>query len=135
MKISYILWMAVLTVTTVKAQQNEWENLFNGKNLKNWKKLGGTASYIMEEGGITGIAIMNSPNTFLATAKEYTNFVLEFETNMDEGINSGIQIRSHSKPDFENGRVHGLQVEIEDSKRAWAGGAMDFTGRGASCAA
>jgi hypothetical protein len=130
MKINYMLWIAVFAGATVQAQQGEWENLFNGKNLKNWKKLGGTATYVIEEGGITGITALNSPNTFLATAKEYTNFVLEFETNMDEGLNSGVQIRSHSKPDFESGRVHGLQVEIEDSKRAWAGGLYDEARKG-----
>lgn len=130
MKINYLFWMAVLTVTNVQAQQIEWENLFNGKNLKNWKKLGGTATYVMEEGGITGITALNSPNTFLASAKEYSNFVLEFETKMDEGLNSGVQIRSHSNPEFENGRVHGLQVEIEDSKRAWAGGIYDEARKG-----
>jgi hypothetical protein len=110
MNIKYMFWIAVFAGTAVQAQQSEWENLFNGKNLKNWKKLGGNATYVMEDGGITGITTLNSPNTLLATGKEYTNFVLEFETNMDEGLNSGVQIRSQSKPDFENGRVHGLQV-------------------------
>ncbi len=130
MKYSLIFWMAVLSVTVLQAQQSEWENLFNGKNLKNWKKLGGAATYVLEEGGITGITTPNSPNTFLATAKEFTNFVLEFETNMDEGLNSGVQIRSHSNTEFENGRVHGLQVEIEDSKRGWAGGLYDEARKG-----
>jgi hypothetical protein len=130
MRISLLFWMAVLTVTVMHAQQNEWENLLNGKNLKNWKKLGGTATYVLEDGGITGITTLNSPNTFLASAREYANFVLEFETNMDEGLNSGVQIRSHSTPEFENGRVHGLQVEIEDSKRAWAGGLYDEARKG-----
>jgi hypothetical protein len=49
---------------------------------------------------------------------------------MDEGLNSGVQIRSHSNPEFENGRVHGLQIEIEDSKRAWAGGLYDEARKG-----
>jgi len=125
MKIKYMFWMAVFAGTAVQAQQGEWENLFNGKNLKNWKQLGGTASYVVEDGGISGISVLNSPNSFLATVREYTNFVLEFETKMDEGLNSGVQIRSHSNPEFEKGRVHGLQVETDDSKRSWAGGLYD----------
>ncbi len=130
MKIRYMFLIAVFAGTAAQAQQGEWENLFNGKNLKNWTKLGGTAAYEIEEGGIAGIATLNSPNTFLATAKEYTNFVLEFETNMDEGLNSGVQIRSHSRPDFKNGNVYGLQVEIEDSRQAWAGGIYDEERKG-----
>ena len=36
-----------------------------------------------------------------------------FEVKVDEGLNSGVQIRSLSKPDYKEGRVHGPQVEIE----------------------
>lgn len=49
---------------------------------------------------------------------------------MDEGLNSGVQIRSHSNKDYNNGRVHGPQVECEDSKRAWAGGIYDEARKG-----
>jgi hypothetical protein len=129
MKLNRILLMAVLIGSTVQAQQNGWETLFNG-NLKNWKKLNGNASFVVEEGGITGISASNTPNTFLATDKEYTNFILEYEMRMDAGLNSGVQIRSHSLPAYQNGRVHGLQVECDDSKRAWSGGLYDEARKG-----
>jgi hypothetical protein len=107
------------------AQKSEWENLFDGKSLKGWKEINGTAEYKVEDGCITGISKMDSPNSFLATSKEYTNFVLEYEMKMDEGLNSGVQIRSHSLESYQKGRVHGLQVECDDSKRAWTGGLYD----------
>jgi hypothetical protein len=49
---------------------------------------------------------------------------------VDTAMNSGVQIRSHSKPEFNNGRVHGYQVEIDPSSRQWSGGIYDEAGRG-----
>jgi hypothetical protein len=125
MNIKYLLCMTALAGMAVQAQQKDWETLFNGKNLNNWNKLNGTAGFVVEDGCITGVSAMNTPNTFLATAGEYTSFVLEYELKMDAGLNSGVQIRSHSLPAYENGRVHGLQVECDDSRRAWSGGIYD----------
>lgn len=45
-------------------------------------------------------------------------------------MNSGIQIRSNSLPQYQNGRVHGYQVEIDPSDRAWSGGIYDEGRRG-----
>jgi hypothetical protein len=49
---------------------------------------------------------------------------------MDEGLNSGVQIRSKSTVEFQNGRVHGMQVECEDSQRGWTGGLFDEARKG-----
>jgi hypothetical protein len=48
---------------------------------------------------------------------------------VDDRLNSGVQIRSESKPDYKNGRVHGYQVEIaagggsgfiyDEARRGW----------------
>ncbi|MFB6342521.1 DUF1080 domain-containing protein [Saccharicrinis sp. FJH62] len=114
---------SVLTHATVK-------ELFNGKNLKGWEKLNGTAEFKVKDGMITGISKTGSPNTFLATKKQYTNFILEYDIKMDEGLNSGVQIRSHSSKDFQNGRVHGLQVEADDSPRSWSCGIYDEARKG-----
>ena len=40
-------------------------------------------------------------------------------------MNSGVQFRSLSKPDYQNGRVHGYQVEVDPTDRAWSGGIYD----------
>ena len=122
--------MAALIGTTAKAQQNEWETPYNGKNLKELEKAERQCTFLVEEGCITGISAMNSSNSFLTTGKEYGNFVLEYEMKMDTGLNSGVQIRSHSIPAYEDGRVHGLQVECDDSKRAWSGGIYDEARKG-----
>lgn len=127
MKMKSIVLAGFITILSFPsiAQKEEWVTPFNGKNLKNWKKLNGEAEYIVEDGAITGISKTGTPNTFLTTGKEYANFILEYEMKMDEGLNSGVQIRSHSLESYNNGRVHGLQIECEDSKRSWAGGVYD----------
>ncbi len=107
-----------------------WQNLFNGKDLQGWKQLNGQAKYEVKNGEIVGTTVPNEPNSFLATEQEYGNFILELELFVDTSLNSGIQIRSLSKPDYQDGRVHGYQVEIDPSKRAWSGGLYDEARRG-----
>ena len=108
----------------------DWIQLFNGKNLDGWKVLNGTAEYKIKDGVIIGISKINTPNTFLATEKEYGNFILEYEAKVDNDLNSGVQIRSLSYPEYNNGRVHGYQVELDPSARAWTGGIYDEARRG-----
>lgn len=107
-----------------------WISLFNGKDLKGWKQLNGQAKYTVKDGAIIGTTVLNQPNSFLATEKEYGDFILELEFQVDPAMNSGIQVRSESNPAYENGRVHGYQVEIDPSKRAWSGGIYDEGRRG-----
>jgi hypothetical protein len=45
-------------------------------------------------------------------------------------MNSGIQVRSESTKDYRNGRVHGYQIEIDPSDRAWSGDVYDEGRRG-----
>ncbi|MFA9390094.1 MAG: DUF1080 domain-containing protein [Prolixibacteraceae bacterium] len=104
--------------------------LFNGKDLKGWKILNGKAAYSIENNEIKGTSTLHSPNSFLATEKLYTNFILEYDMKMDIGLNSGVQIRSLSKKEIMNGRVHGTQIECEDTQRGWAGGIYDEARKG-----
>lgn len=103
----------------------DWISLFNGRDLNGWKVSNGTARYNVDNGEIVGTSEPQTPNTFLVTDAVYTNFILEFETKMDEGLNSGVQVRSKSLDSYQKGRVHGLQIECEDTKRAWGGGIYD----------
>ena len=131
-KIFLTLVLCGLVLQAARAQSNEqdWVQLFNGKNLKGWKKLNGKAEYKIEGNTITGYSRMNTPNTFLATEKNYGDFILELEVKVDNELNSGIQIRSNSLKDYRDGRVHGYQVEIDPSPRAYSGGIYDEARRG-----
>lgn len=130
MKRTVLLSSVLVIVTMLGFSQATWEPLFNGKNLKNWTKINGTADFKVENGTIVGITRMNTPNTFLATKKTYGDFILEFEFKTNDEINSGVQFRSLSDPAYQNGRVHGYQLEIDASKRAWTGGIYDESRRG-----
>ena len=107
-----------------------WVNLFDGETLDGWSKKGGEATYEVKEGTIVGVSTLNTANTFLVTNNIYSDFILELECKVDPTLNSGIQIRSNSSADYKNGKVHGYQVEIDPSKRAWTGGIYDESRRG-----
>ncbi len=107
-----------------------WKSLFNGKDLSGWSQKGGTAKYTIEDGMIVGTTMNYTPNSFLTTDKHYGDFIIELDYKVDSTMNSGIQIRSHSEPKYQNGRVHGYQIEIDPSERAWSAGIYDEAGRG-----
>ncbi len=106
--------LAALTTTTglLAADKDGFKPLFDGKSLSGWTQKNGTATYKIEDDAVLGATSEGSPNSFLCTDKEYGNFELKFEVKVDDALNSGVQIRSASKADKDNGRVHGPQVEI-----------------------
>jgi hypothetical protein len=93
--------------------------IFEGKTLNGWIQKNGKASYRVENGAIIGKTENGSPNSFLCSAKEYGDFELNIEVKLiNDELNSGIQIRSKTKPPQEHeefGRVNGPQVEVEAS--------------------
>ncbi|HEX9794502.1 MAG TPA: DUF1080 domain-containing protein [Planctomycetota bacterium] len=98
----------------------EWQSLFDGKTLAGWTQRNGTATYRVESAGTADAAIVGrttegSPNSFLCTNRDYSDFELKFEVKVDSQLNSGVQIRSQTQdsPAVSNGRVNGPQVEIE----------------------
>lgn len=129
-----LLFFSILMVgslfSTLYAQ--EWVSLYNGKNLSGWKQLGGKAEFKADGDAIVGKTVWmekNNANSFLCTKKEYSDFILEFDFKVDPSLNSGVQLRSHSRKDYLNGRVHGYQFEIDPSERAWSGGIYDESRR------
>lgn len=110
--------------------EDDWVILFNGSDFSNFEQLNGEATYLIEDGAMVGISKMNTPNSFMATKKTYSDFILEFDVLVENGLNSGVQFRSLSSADYNNYRVHGYQCEIETSKRKWAGGVYDEARRG-----
>lgn len=107
-----------------------WRDLFNGKDLSGWEKRNGTAEYMVRNGVIVGTTETKTPNTFLCTKETFSDFILELEIWGDAAINSGIQFRSNSLPEYKNGRVHGYQAEADPSQRAYSGGIYDEGRRG-----
>jgi hypothetical protein len=98
--------------------------LFNGVDLSGWREIG-DAQWSVEDGCLVGEGAAHT--SFLVTEREFSDFVLELDLRNESPGNSGIQIRSHQQPD---GRVVGLQVEVDPSPRAWSGRLYDEARRG-----
>jgi hypothetical protein len=121
---------------------NGWVSPFNGKDLDGWVQRGGKAKYRAEDGQIVGTTVPNTVDSFLCTKRDYSNFILELEFKVQPPLNSGVQVRSQcfdeaktvelggKKYAIPAGRVHGYQVEIDPSDRAWTGGIYDEGRRG-----
>lgn len=131
----YIVILLALILVSISLPEisfaaEEWESLFNGKTLNGWIQHNGKAKYTVEDGMIVGTTVLNTPNSFLCTEKNYTDFIMELDFLVEQGMNSGIQIRSHSFKHYKDYRVHGYQIEIDTSDRAWSAGIYDEARRG-----
>ena len=120
----------VLLAHPVVAQNAGWRSLFNGKTLDGWYVCNGSAPYTVEDGAIVGRTVVGSPNSFLCSKESFGDFILEYEVWVATNLNSGMQLRSIADPAIKNGRVHGYQVEVDPSDRAWSGGIYDEARRG-----
>ena len=105
---SCLLLLSLVLAAPASAQ--EWVSLFNGENLDGWEQHNGTATYRVEDGVVIGKTSAGSPNSFMCTKKHYGDFELTFEVKVDDGLNSGVQIRSHSK------------AGLQERPRAWPAG-------------
>ncbi len=124
----------VLTSVGHLLAQNNFEPLFNGKDLKGWVQYNGKAKYTVEHGELVGRTVPGEPNSFLSTEKKYDDFILELDLKVDAHMNSGIQFRSELNDANDHcevtdkrtpNRVHGYQMEVDPSSRAWSGGIYD----------
>ena len=143
------LWsfmVALLCLINLSCQDDGWVEMFNGKDLSGWKKVGGNAKYEVQNGEIVGISVENEfpsrerlaggnlnwedfpLNTFLVSEKAYSDFIIELELKVGN-MNGGIQFRSNSDPEYFKGIFHGYQCEVDPSERAWSAGIYDEMGR------
>jgi hypothetical protein len=128
-KLIYVFAALLIAFISCMPKEGQWKNLIK-KDLSNWEQLNGTAIYELKNGQIIGTTVANSPNSFLCSKEKYGDFILEFDTWFDTRMNSGVQFRSESRPDYQDGRVHGYQAELDPSDRAWSGGIYDEARRG-----
>lgn len=100
-----------------------WQTWFKN-GLDGGRVVSGTASYQVENGVLVGTTVDGSPNSFLIKGP-YRDFELEFEVNVDDALNSGVQVRSRLAKEGEPapkgakkgkslpvGRLYGPQCEI-----------------------
>lgn len=127
----FVVGLAIVAGAQVRAADaSEWLYPFNENDFDGWTQRGGKAKYEVRDGIIVGTTVPRSRNSFLCTNRDYADFIFEVEYKVDPKMNSGIQVRSASIPSYHNGVVHGYQVEIDPSDRAWSGGIYDESRRG-----
>ncbi|MEX0329832.1 MAG: DUF1080 domain-containing protein [Puniceicoccaceae bacterium] len=124
------IYLTTLLAAVTSLTAGEWKMLFNGETLDGWEVLNGTAPYSVIGDSIVGVTRHGTRNTFLATKETYGDFILELDFKQDEASNSGVQFRSLSKKDYQDGRVHGYQSEIDPSPRKWTAGIYEEGRRG-----
>ncbi len=101
-------------------------NLFDGKSLRGWKIINpGTSTFTVKNGEIIGITKDKSITSHIVTEKEYSDFILEADIYISEGLNSGIDFRSN----YSDGKVHGYQCDVDGWPRKWSGGFYEENGR------
>jgi hypothetical protein len=125
-----VLLTGALLMLVPTASGEELAPLFDGKSTAGWVQRGGRAVYAVEDGALVGRSVLGEKNSFLCPPKDYADFVLEFDVLVDPKLNSGVQIRSASRPGYRDGVVHGYQVEIDASERGFSGGIYDEQRRG-----
>ncbi|WPJ96270.1 DUF1080 domain-containing protein [Coraliomargarita algicola] len=116
-------WMSLLVACLLTGSVSfagEWIDLFNGKDLTHWENPydWGKAEIVDGEIHLT----TEKSKWFLATKKEYSDFIFEAEVKMPEGpSNSGFLFRSHKSKN----KMFGYQAEVDPSSRNWSGGLYD----------
>jgi len=130
---AFVTGCASAQQTTEQAQTEQgFTPIFDGQTLNGWAKVGGQATYEVIDNAIVG-RVGPGGNTFLRTEQTYSNFEFRCEFKWDSLGNSGIQYRSHQRPNDEGqevGRVYGYQFELDQTDRAWSGGLYEEGRRG-----
>ena len=128
-----VSFLLLLLSFSLQAQDGNWKNLFNGKDLNGWKAVAGKATFTVQDGIIEGSAVFGTGNTFLVTEELYGDYILEVDLKISHiSSNSGIMTRGQFDPAGQGGKglVYGYQVEADPTPRAWSGGIYDEARRG-----
>jgi len=128
MRFLSLLLLATLLLSSAGSEV-PWITLLPTENLDSWRSEGGRATFRLEEGEVVGQTTANSANTFLCTRRNWGDFELEYEFLCNQGLNSGVQIRS----EVVGKKVRGYQIEIDvdkKQKRFWSAGVYEEGGRG-----
>ena len=124
-RIQIIMMFSIFIIFASCDQKNEWEQLFNGKDLSGWtvkcqpqdaeKKF-----WTVEDGAIScnSIGMGDHRYVWLVSDREFKDFELQlkFQAYTDSPGNSGLQFRSRYDSKIEGGWLNGPQVDIHPLK-------------------
>lgn len=127
-KLMIFLFIGLL-ISCTSSKQDPWKKIFNGTNLNGWEIRDGTAEAWVEEGILTTEQVDSLNFPYLIYKQELNDFILECEIKLTGPLNSGILIRGISDPALNKGKIHGFQMEIDQTDRKWSGGIYEEAGR------
>jgi hypothetical protein len=137
----FLGWIAGIAVVAVSAagvalmaqQQrpripgNDWIQLFNGKDLDGWEKVGAESWTVEEEGVLHGRGLTKAYG-YLQTNKNYKDFQLSLRFKCVGDGNSGVFFHSAFKPNTVD-VSQGMQFEIDCTMMHHTGGVYGEDGR------
>jgi len=125
-----LITMVSLVFASCKSEKSEpWQDLFNGDDIQDWEIKDGIAEAWVEDGMMVTEQIDSLNFPYLAYKGEFSDYILEIEAKLTGPLNSGVLIRGISDPNIKNGRIHGFQMEIDQTERRWTGGIYEEAGR------
>src|SRR5262245_39654317 len=114
--VRHLLTALALLAPQSPARADDWESLFNGKDLTGWK--GKADLWSVKDGAITGYTKdgkIAGGNSFLVWEGLLKDFELKVQFKIVGG-NSGIQYRSKAVDKPEDFHIAGYQADIDGSK-------------------
>lgn len=112
------------SAVTDTSTQSDWNTLFNGKNLDNWK-IYGTEKWYVDEGELVCESGPDKEYGYLGTVDQYKDFELSLQFKQEAEGNSGVFIRSS----IEGTKITGWQAEVAPPGKH-TGGIYESYGRG-----
>lgn len=102
------------------SENNEWEILFNGKDLEHWKPYNAdeiTQWKIEDDALVFTRTEGRSASENLITKNTYTNFELSLDWKISEGGNSGIMWGVQENEEFGEPYITGPEIQVLDNER------------------
>jgi hypothetical protein len=103
----------LMLALAARAAEPGFTDLFDGKSLAGWTRVGDKGSGYFVENGLLVSAPDFHGNLF--TTSEYSDFILRFEFRLTEGANNGIGIRAPLEGDS---AYLGMEIQILDHDAA-----------------
>lgn len=127
--VSLLVAIAFVTGCQTKSEAPKYERIFDGRTSAGWDG-DFDKTWRIRDGAFVGGSLETTVprNEFVATAAQYTNFVLRLEFKLlgsDGFVNAGVQVRSQRVPNHHE--MVGYQVDIGDP--TWWGSIYDESRR------
>jgi hypothetical protein len=104
---------ALLVLVPARADEGGYRPMFNGKDLTGWVNVNCAPSTFFVKDG--EIITTGRPTGYLRTAKQYENFIAEFDwmhVNKKEIGNSGFFVWADGLPALSTGYTRGIEVQV-----------------------